>query len=134
VNHNRKKETGQSTVEFAMVLPLLVLLLFSIIQYGFIFSASITLRHAANATARSLALAGATTNNVNTLAAQFVTPSLDSTKLAPAVVNTTTITTANDAVTVKLTYNLPLVVSFVVPGASGGKLALKAEGTYRKGG
>lgn len=126
--------TGQATVEFAMVLPLLVLLLFSIIQYGFIFSASITLRHAANATARSLALAGATTNNATAIAKQFITPSLDANKLAPAVVNMATITSANDAVTVSLTYNLPLIVSFVVPGSNGGVYSLKSQGTYRKGG
>jgi Flp pilus assembly protein TadG len=134
VNQKQRKQSGQATVEFALVLPLLVLLLFSIIQYGFIFSASITLRHAANATARSLALAGASTNNATAVAAQFIKPSLDTTKLAPAVVNMATISTVNDAITVQLTYNLPLIVSFAVPGSSGGKLALKSQGTYRKGG
>jgi Flp pilus assembly protein TadG len=134
MNNHQRGQSGQATVEFALSLPLLVLLLFSIIQYGFIFSASITLRHAANATARSLALAGASTNNATAIAAQFITPALDNTKLAPAVVKLATISSPNDAITVQLTYNLPLIVSFVVPGSTNGKLALKSQGTYRKGG
>jgi Flp pilus assembly protein TadG len=56
---------GQALVEFALVVPLLALLLFAIIQYGFIFNAYMNVRHAAFVTARSVALSG-TSNKCGT--------------------------------------------------------------------
>jgi len=53
------KRCGQTLVEFALAAPLLFLLLLGIIQYGLIFSASLTLRHAAQVSSRTLSLAGA---------------------------------------------------------------------------
>ncbi|MFK4998208.1 TadE/TadG family type IV pilus assembly protein [Bacillus sp. N9] len=41
-----KSERGQSLVEFAIVVPLLLLLLFGIIDFGRIFHASLTIDHA----------------------------------------------------------------------------------------
>jgi hypothetical protein len=47
-------------------------------------------------------------------------------------VSAATVSTAGDAVTVKLTYNMSLIIPWVVPNTSGGQLPLKAEATYRK--
>ncbi|MEH6953577.1 TadE/TadG family type IV pilus assembly protein [Neobacillus drentensis] len=47
-----KSQKGQSLVEFALVLPLLVLLLFGIIDFGRIFHAYLTLDHAGREAAR----------------------------------------------------------------------------------
>jgi Flp pilus assembly protein TadG len=128
------RRAGQSMTEFALVFPLLALFLFAIIQYGFIFSAYMTLRHAANVTARTISLSGGATNNAATVARNAVTPMLDSSKLGTVVVNQTTVSTANDAYSVRLSYNLPLIISFVVPGSNGGTLVLNAQAIYRKGG
>ena len=130
----KTRSAGQSMVEFALVFPLLALLLFGIIQYGFIFSAYMTLRHAANVTARTVGLAGVSAVDANAVAQNAVTPMLDSTKLGAVVVNTTTVSTANDAYSVQLTYNLPLIIKFVVPGATGNTLVLNARAVYRKEG
>lgn len=46
-------EKGQSMVEFALVLPILVLLVMGIIQFGIIFSAQIALTNAAREGARA---------------------------------------------------------------------------------
>ena len=48
-----KNEKGQSMVEFALVFPILILLVLGIIQFGIIFSAQISLTHAAREGARA---------------------------------------------------------------------------------
>ena len=48
----RKKQDGQSMVEFALVLPLLLLLVLGIIQFGFIFNGMVTVTSAAREGAR----------------------------------------------------------------------------------
>ena len=49
----RKNEKGQTLVEFAIVLPILLLLVMGIIQFGIIFSAQIALTNAAREGARA---------------------------------------------------------------------------------
>lgn len=51
----RRGEAGQSLVEFALVLPLLLLLLFGIFQFGAVFNSLITLNAAAREGARLMA-------------------------------------------------------------------------------
>lgn len=46
------RDDGASAVEFALVLPMLVLLLFGIIEFGLAFNARVTLTHAAREGAR----------------------------------------------------------------------------------
>lgn len=48
-----KSEKGQSMVEFALVLPVLILLLFGIIDFGRVFHAYLTIDHASREAARS---------------------------------------------------------------------------------
>src|SRR5881398_2476607 len=51
-----KSEKGQSLVEFALVLPLLILLLFGIIDFGRIFNAYLTIDHAGRDAARTASI------------------------------------------------------------------------------
>ena len=53
---HRRGERGQSTVEFALVLPLLLLLVTGVIQFGLLFDHYITLTDAVRSGARTLAL------------------------------------------------------------------------------
>ena len=48
-----KSERGQSLVEFALVVPVLLLLLFGIIDFGRVFHASLTIDHAGREAARA---------------------------------------------------------------------------------
>lgn len=52
----RKGEDGQALVEFALVIPLLMVVLFAIVQFGTIMNAYITVTDAARSGARQLAL------------------------------------------------------------------------------
>lgn len=52
----RHRLSGQALVEFALVLPLLMLLIFGIISYGLYINANVTVQEAARIGARTLAL------------------------------------------------------------------------------
>ena len=47
-----RSEKGQSLTEFALALPILVLLLFAVIQFGIVFNSYVTLTDATRAGAR----------------------------------------------------------------------------------
>jgi Flp pilus assembly protein TadG len=53
----RHREDGQALVEFALVLPLLAVLLFAVIQFGIAFNNYVTLTDAVRAGARNAAVA-----------------------------------------------------------------------------
>ena len=99
-----------------MIFPLLVLLLFAIVQYGFIFGAYITIRNASAVGARAAIIS---TNNAVALAKAAVGPMLD-TNLATANLGTTTVGGAR-AWTMTVSYPVPLIIPFVVPGGGSSK-------------
>lgn len=131
-SEGNRRSAGQALVEFALVVPLLALLLFAIIQYGFIFNAYMTVRHGAHVTARTLAMAGAVTNNATAIASQAIQPSLDPIHLKSVTVQLRTIAIANDAYYVSLNYSFPLFIRFVVPGATSNSMPIKASAIYRR--
>jgi hypothetical protein len=49
-------ENGSSSVEFALILPVLILLLFGIIEFGFVFNNYLAITHAAREGARLAAV------------------------------------------------------------------------------
>jgi Flp pilus assembly protein TadG len=124
---------GAALVEFALTLPLLALLLFAIIQYGFIFGTSMTLRHGAHETARAMSLAGQTSTNVSAIACNAISPLLNCANLQSVQIDqNATVSASGDSVSVNLTYNLDLIIPWVVPNSSGGVLPLQAQAVYRK--
>ena len=52
----QRNESGQALTEFALVLPLLALLLFGVIQFGIVFNHYVTITDAARAGARKAAV------------------------------------------------------------------------------
>ncbi|MDX6489861.1 MAG: hypothetical protein QOD43_106 [Gaiellaceae bacterium] len=59
-----RSERGQSLVEFALALPILVLLLFAVIQFGIVFNNYVTLTDATRAGARKAAVGRQQSNPV----------------------------------------------------------------------
>jgi Flp pilus assembly protein TadG len=53
---SQRSEKGAAAVEFALVMPLLLLLVFGIIEFGFVFNRYISVTHAAREGVRELAL------------------------------------------------------------------------------
>jgi Flp pilus assembly protein TadG len=100
-----KDEHGQTMAEFAIVLPLLALLLFSIVQFGIVFNQYVTLTDAVRAGARKAAVSRNLSDPEGATEAQVVAAATD---LDPAGLEVTVSppspwTTGSD-VTVTATY------------------------------
>jgi len=126
------KQSGQSLVEFALTLPLVALLLFGVIQYGFIFSAMLTVRNASAVGARYAVVGSPSSSNVAAVAVAALSPMLKVVNNNGTANVTTTNLAGNSATCVQVTYNLPLIIPFVVPGKTAGStLALTATTVMR---
>src|SRR5450755_4321380 len=66
----RRREEGQTLVEFALVLPVLLLVLLAILKFGLMFNHYLTLTDAVRAGARQLALGRGSATNPCTAAEQ----------------------------------------------------------------
>lgn len=108
MNNRRKKisfraQNGQTMAEFALVLPLLALLLFGVIQFGIAFNNYITLTDAVRAGARKGAVGRHLSNPQGAVIAQVRTAATD---LKPADLGVTVTSTwlPGEQVTVEATY------------------------------
>lgn len=121
-----RQESGQSLVEFSLVLLPLALLLFGICQYGLIYGALLTVRNATVVAARYATLAttatGPTADQIKTVAQNALGPMLSTNNPTTVTVNTNVVTVggASGAVSVQIQYNLPLIIPWVVPGKTAG--------------
>ena len=96
-------ERGQTTTEFAIVLPILALLLFAVIQFGILFNNYITITDASRAGARKAAVSRQTGDPVGACvgAVRSSAGGLDQTKLG---VTCSSLWTRASDVTVTATY------------------------------
>jgi Flp pilus assembly protein TadG len=65
---DRYDESGASAVEFALVVPFLLLIVFGIIVYGMVFAQSLSLSNSARQAARSGVISGTTCDQITQLA------------------------------------------------------------------
>ncbi len=112
----KKNEKGASAVEFALILPILVLLIFGIVEFGIAFNNYITITHAAREGAR---LAAVDLNNPD-LKAIIVERAYPVAVTEDDVdISTPEGTNIGDPVEVEITYNftvtIPLAGSWDVP-------------------
>ena len=108
---------ASTLVEFAMVLPLLAMLLFGIIQWGFIIAAQITLRNATAVGARYATLQTnplPTQQQIVSVTQAAAAPMLKSDQVVVAVNTDATVGGVGGAKSVQATYSLPLIIPFVV--------------------
>lgn len=89
-NYDIKNERGQTMTEFAMVAPLLVVLLFGVIQFGIAFNNYVTLTDAVRAASRKGAVSRGASNPVGdcVTAAQNAAGDLDKSKLSVTCAST----------------------------------------------
>jgi Flp pilus assembly protein TadG len=122
-------------VEMALIMPLFLLILFGIIQYCLLFSAYMTVRNAAAVAARYAALTQdpePTQDQVAATARAAVQPALDPARLDQVTVDmNATVGSAGGAKMVTLRYQYPVLISFVIPGASSGQVPISVSAVAR---
>jgi Flp pilus assembly protein TadG len=122
-----RDERGAAAVEFAIIAPLLILLLFGIVEYGFVFNAQLQVTGAAREAAREMAVTSdvgrADTAAIGATAA--LSPVLDASDITWRYSTGTACASGVD-VTATVAYDKPFVT-----GLFGATIHLTGTGTYR---
>jgi len=124
--HSRfRNAEGQTMVEFALVLPILCLLLFGVIQFGIVFNNYVDLTDAVRAGARKAAVSRLTSDpsGPNGVAKQAVINSAGDIKIDPTKVTVTSDWQPGDDVTVQAAY--PYSISLLGIVVASGNLQSK---------
>ena len=103
---NPERERGSSAVEFAIVLPLLIALLFGVIQIGWLFFASTEMAGGARQGARTMVVSGDAAKAKATALADM--PSLGLTEASVTVSVPGGSCDSGESVTVTVTYTSPM--------------------------
>lgn len=98
-----KKQKGQSLVEFAIILPILLLILIGILEFGMILNSYLTIHSASREGAR-LAIVGGSDIEIETLITNMY-PNLDVENLTVNITPVEGMRNSGDTITVKVTYN-----------------------------
>lgn len=125
-----KREQGQSLVEFALVLPVLMLILLGIVEFGWMFNAKITLTSAAREAARVYAIHGKDTTLINNAVANATTNLIVEGTLTVTPKDLETITSGTNVIKmakVEVSGNIKPLVGFIIIG----NVPMKAEASMR---
>lgn len=117
-------QRGQSAVELAIVLPVLLLLLLGMADFGRMVSAVLTMQHAVREGLRS-GLTGADDADIAARVQQMA-PNLDSARLSVAVVPPAAARVGGTDLEVRATYRFPVITPLVAE-LVGGQLDLEAR-------
>lgn len=123
----RRDERGAAVVEFALILPVLVLFVFGIVEFGRAYSARIELTAAVREGARAVALGAGNADAQN--ATKDGAPGLDRDRMTVTPSSCTVTPTPSNA-TVTATYPF----EYTIPLLRTGTWTLKAKGVMRCGG
>ena len=127
IQNTLKNEKGQSLVEFALVVPLLLLLVIGIAEFGRAWMTKNILTGAAREAVRMYAVkddtAAATARAINILS---------SAALDNALWNIVPIQGADGSLGYRVEYNFPLAIAGFIPGLSGTSILLSSTTTMRR--
>ncbi len=127
-----KREDGASAVEFALVLPILTLLVFGIIQFGIIFNYYLSITHAAREGVRWAALEynGDAVRIKTKDAAPYLNPPLTDEDIRISNENPT-IDDQGNPITVWVDYDVPINIPFMDVFFPDSKITLTSSATQR---
>lgn len=139
-----RTDRGASAVEFALIAPILLLLLIGIINFGLLFGQSLAISNAARQAARYAVVQGNSCDSVKSQAVSAASPlvsitaanvdvsrpGLGSCSGATTEACKSSSTTLTDNVTVTLTYTAQVPVASFVPGLGSTK-TLRGKGVFR---
>ncbi len=123
-----KNENGQAMVEFALVLPILLLLLSGIIDFGWIFGNQLVLNNASREAARYTAIHyyESSTDDDESVAAEIIADRAP-TLVSPTVVLTESV--SDDSITVNVTGSLKILTPIIAAMFTDGECPITAECT-----
>lgn len=123
-----KNNEGQSLVEFALILPILLLIIMGIIEFGIMINSYLTVRSASREAARA-AVVGSTNQEVMSLVSS-ICPNLDSNNFILIITPSEGSRSSGDALTVDLKYNYYLTVP-IISSIFNNSVELEAQTTMR---
>jgi hypothetical protein len=127
VPKDRKWDKGQSLVEFALVVPLLLILVFGIAEFGRAWMTQNILTGAAREAVRILAVpTGGPTLAGNRAVAVLASAGITADNLV------VTDAASMEAVIVTITYNFPLAIVGFIPGLDNATIPLSSTTTMRR--
>ena len=117
---HRRKEEGQAAVEFALVLPLFLLLVFAITEFGRVWMVQHTLTTASRSGCRRAILPTSTDTEVINVVNTFCTAaSLDLSKVGVTTSNVGVNGSSGSATQVTVTYAFDILSGSMIPGFQG---------------
>jgi Flp pilus assembly protein TadG len=123
-----KNQKGQALVEFAVILPLLLLLIMGIIEFGLMLNSYLTVRNVSREGARA-GIVGSTNAEIeNTIIS--ASPSLEESKLTINITPPEGSRKSGDTLTVELTYRYNLIVP-IISNLLGNEIDLNAQTSMR---
>jgi Flp pilus assembly protein TadG len=131
MNRYARRIRGQGLVEFALVLPLFIVLLFGIVEFGRAWMTKNIITGAAREAVRRYAVAPYD-GSVTGAAYNSATIVLTSAGLNLSLATITFSTPDNTTMQVDVTYALPLVVGGLVPGLPSDNILLTTSTSMRK--
>lgn len=123
-----KNEKGQNLVEFALVVPMLLLLVFGIAEFGRAWMTRNILTGAAREAVRVAVVPSGSIGEATTRANQILT----SAGITTAAVNVNDSGASFGIVTATVTYNFPVLVVGFIPGLNGATIPLTSTTTMRR--
>ena len=137
-HRNGRTERGAAAVEFALVVPFLILLIIGMVNFGVVLSQQLSLSNAARQAARYAVVDGPTCSDVENEARNALgAPGMDSSAPTVGIVGGScpkpcagSASRADKNVTVTLNYASTWVVPFPIPGL-GSSIALEGKGKFR---
>jgi len=106
-----KNQKGQALVEFAIVIPILLLIVMGILQFGLMLNSYLAIENAAREGARA-GIVGSSDAEIKNLVIT-TSPVLDPEKLTVIITPNETNRVSGDTLTVKVTYNYTLIVPII---------------------
>jgi Flp pilus assembly protein TadG len=123
-----KNQKGQALVEFAVILPLLLLLIMGIIEFGMMLNSYLTVRNVSREGARA-GIVGSTNAEIeNTIIS--TSPNLEESKLTINITPAEGSRKSGDTLTVQLNYKYELIVP-IISSLLGNEIDLKAQTSMR---
>lgn len=107
----KKRRKGQSIVEFAILVPILLLVLIAIIEFGLMFNSYLILQTSARDAARQLSIGVSDTEVTSQIKAQAY--GIDLAQLSISISPTEATRIAGDDVTVELIYTHTIITPFL---------------------